>query len=187
MCWTVNPCSNFLPYGDMQWHYAFSLVFNTAPLLSHGMMLVPLTGMLIILNSYLYPIMRSVAIHEATNLAPYVEDSTVFCLLEYHLPGVFLMNKSIPVTDLLWLGREHGLYPHMPLLIPLSLSGLANLWGISLLLLGNIAHPSSLQQSLYLLPSSTIIQYFRYAFRYPKILSMLRTLPLFELQSWCQS
>ena len=43
----------------------------------------------------------SMAILAATNSDPYVEVSTVFCLLEYHLAGVKLTISKIPVTVLL--------------------------------------------------------------------------------------
>ena len=44
---------------------------------------------------------NSVAILAATSSDPYVDVSTVFCLLQIHKIGVLFNNISIPVTDLL--------------------------------------------------------------------------------------
>ena len=41
----------------------------------------------------------SAAIFNATNLDPKVDDSIVFCLLEYHLTGVPFRKMIMPVVD----------------------------------------------------------------------------------------
>ena len=53
-----------------------------------------------ILSLYLISMIISVAILAATNSEPYVDVSTVFCLLVYQMTGVLLTYSRIPVTDL---------------------------------------------------------------------------------------
>jgi len=96
----------------LTWWYAIALCFffrmldgnvllSTTLLLSHKTWLAPSIGTPIIHNLYLNSTMSSIAILSATNSAPYVDVSTVFCLFGYHLIGVSLTKNRIPVTDLL--------------------------------------------------------------------------------------
>ena len=53
------------------------------------------------LSIVLYAKIVSTANFAATSSGPYVVVSIVFYLFDIHFTGVLLMNKSIPVTDLL--------------------------------------------------------------------------------------
>ena len=53
------------------------------------------------LSIVLYVKIVSTANFAATSSAPYVDVSIVFCLFNIYFTGVLLMNRSIPVTDLL--------------------------------------------------------------------------------------
>ena len=61
------------------------------------MLVGPSNGILNILNLYLNKVINSVAIRNATNSDPKVEDSTVFCLLEYHNKGAEFLKRIMPV------------------------------------------------------------------------------------------
>src|SRR5687767_509607 len=53
-----------------------------------------------ILSLYLASMTNSTATLAATNSEPYVDVSTVFCLLVYQISGVLFTHRRIPVTDL---------------------------------------------------------------------------------------
>ena len=54
-----------------------------------------------ILRQYLMAMICSMVILDATSSDPYVDVSTVFCLLDTHRIGVLFRRRIIPVTDLL--------------------------------------------------------------------------------------
>ena len=58
-------------------------------------------GTLIILSLYHSPSIISIAILIAINSDPNVDDSTVFCLFEYHNIGALFTKISTPVCNLL--------------------------------------------------------------------------------------
>ena len=77
------------------------VVFTTIAMLSPNNSDVSSILHPIIDKEYLRAINISTAILEAINSEPYVEDSTVFCLLDVQDMGVLFNRMSIPVTDLL--------------------------------------------------------------------------------------
>ena len=76
------------------------LALVTTDLLSQKMSAAPSMGTPNIRNLYCSDSIISVAIRNAINSDPKLEDSTVFCLLLNQTTGVLLRYISMPVCDL---------------------------------------------------------------------------------------
>ena len=74
--------------------------FLTTDWLLHSSFAGPLIGTLNIRNSYCNASIISVTFLRAMNSDPKLDDSTIFCLWEYHMIRVFWTSNIIPVCDL---------------------------------------------------------------------------------------
>ena len=75
------------------------VVFKMTVMLSPTMVELSSSCTPSILRQYLMAMMCSIAILDATNSDPYVDVSTIFCLLDTHKIGVLLRRRMMPVTD----------------------------------------------------------------------------------------